>query len=268
MILLLGGTSDAVDLSRLLINEGLPLIFSMATEIPVDFPESSLITVRRGCLDEAGMEAVIRDSGSTALLDATHPYAEEVTRNALKVSSKLGIRYFRLTRDTVVQEGPDVIFADSHQDAASKAVTAGGPILLTIGVRNIGLYAWIQSERSVRLVVRALPNPESIKALSDNGIARADMILEQGPFSYEDNIRVIKEFGVRTVVTKDSGSRGGVEEKVRAAQSQGCKLIVVRRPGQEDVGSFRDAPAMVKAVKSYLMTTSSKREGATSITTL
>ncbi|MFA6221591.1 MAG: precorrin-6A reductase [Desulfomonilaceae bacterium] len=268
MILLLGGTSDAIDLSRLLIKEGLPLIFSMATEIPVDLPESKLITVRRGCLDEAGMEALILNSGSIALLDATHPYAEEVTRNAIKVSRRLGIRYFRLTRDTVVPEGPDIIFADSHQDAATKALAAGGPILLTIGVRNISLYAWIQSETSVRLVVRALPNPESIKTLADNGIAPGDMILGQGPFSYEDNIRVIKEFGVRTVVTKDSGSRGGVEEKVRAAQSRGCKLIVVRRPDHEELESFSDAPEMVGAVKSYLTTTSSKREGATPVTRL
>ena len=59
MILLLGGTSDSIEVAGLLLNEGLPMIFSMATEAPMGLPESPLIVIRRGQLDQKGMEKSI-----------------------------------------------------------------------------------------------------------------------------------------------------------------------------------------------------------------
>ena len=86
MILLLGGTSDSIEVARLLVNEGLPMIFSMATDTPMDLPESPLVVIRRGPLNQVGMEESISNDNINVIIDATHPYAVEVTRNALAVS--------------------------------------------------------------------------------------------------------------------------------------------------------------------------------------
>ena len=56
----------------------------------------------------------------------------------------------------------------------------------------------------------------------------------QGPFREELNRALIHQFQIRWLVTKDGGSAGGFEEKIRAARSSGCGIIVIRRP--EDRG--------------------------------
>ncbi len=268
MILLLGGTSDSIEIVKLLINEGLPMIFSMATGTPMDLPESPLVIVRRGALDQAGMEESISQDKINILIDATHPYAAEVTRNALAVAKKREVRYFRLNRKPVVKDGPNILFAKDHEDAARKSVILGGTILATVGIRNLSVYASICSRNDPLLIVRALPNQDSLKTLESMGIPPENRIIGQGPFSYEDNVRAIRQFGVKTLITKDSGTRGGTEEKIRAAQDEGCKIIVVQRPPSDETVSFSEPQELVDAVKGYLTTMSSKSEGITSITML
>ncbi len=269
MILLLGGTSDSVEILKLLVDEAFPVIFSMATQTPMDLPASRLITLRRGAMDEAEMENSIASDKIDVLIDATHPYAAEVTRNARRVSLKTGVRYFRLTRKPVVTSSSGIILAKDHADAALKALQLGGTILATIGIRNLGVYASMCNGSGSKLIVRALPTVDSLKVLKGLGIPVENTITGQGPFSYEDNVRAIRQFGVRTLITKDSGTRGGTEEKIRAAQDEGCNVIVVQRPSSDDVaGSFPEPQALVKAVKDYLMTMSSNREGVTSRTRL
>lgn len=268
MILLLGGTSDSIEVARLLINEGLPMIFSMATDTPMDLPESSLVVIRRGPLDQAGMGKSISEDNTNVIIDATHPYAVEVTRNAVAASLATGAQYFRLNRKTVVKNHPNVIFAENHEDAARKAISLGGTILAAIGIRNLATYVSMCHENGPRLIVRALPNKDSLKILEDLGIPEGNRIIGQGPFSYEDNVTAIKEFGVMTLVTKDSGTRGGTEEKIQAALDQECKIVVVQRPPSDETLSFSEPMELVKAVKAYLMTMSSKREGVASETRL
>ena len=268
MILLLGGTSDSIEVARLLVNEGLPMIFSMATDTPMDLPESSLVVIRRGPLDQAGMGKSISKDNTNVIIDATHPYAVEVTRNALAASRATGARYFRLNRKTVVKQHPNIIFAENHEEAARKAVSLGGTILVATGIRNLATYVPMCRWNRPRLIVRALPNKDSIKILKGLGIPEENWIIGQGPFSYEDNVAAIKEFGVRILVTKDSGTRGGTEDKIQAALDQRCKIVVVQRPPSDEAPSFSEPMELVNALKDYLMTMSSKREGVASKTRL
>lgn len=268
MILLLGGTSDSIEIARLLVNEGLPTIFSMVTQAFMNLPQTPLLIVRRGAMDQTTMIESIVNNKIDALVDATHPYATEVTRNAVDASRKTGVQYFRLTRKPVVDGLANVIFAKDHQEAARKAVNIGGLILLTIGVRNLEIYSSICSKAGLPFVVRALPNESSLKILKDLGIPSENTITGLGPFSYEHNVRTIRQFGVKTLITKDSGTRGGTVEKIRAAQDEGCNIIVVKRPPSDATRSFDEPQRLVNAVKNYLITISSKREGVASRTML
>ncbi|MGC8658979.1 MAG: precorrin-6A reductase [Desulfomonilaceae bacterium] len=269
MILLLGGTSDSVEMLKLLIDEGFQVIFSMATQTPMELPGSRLVRVRRGAMNEDDMEQAVIYEKVDILIDATHPYAAEVTRNARKVSAKTSIRYFRLTRTPVVTNFANVILAKDHVDAAKRALQLGGNILVTIGIRNLDVYVSVCKGHDSKLIVRALPNHDSLQALSNLGVPAANIITAKGPFSYEDNVRAIREFGIKTLVTKDSGTRGGTEEKIRAAQDEGCNVIVVQRPALDDAtGSFSEPQELLFAVRDYLTTMSSNREGAASRTIL
>ncbi|MCX5873535.1 MAG: precorrin-6A reductase [Deltaproteobacteria bacterium] len=268
MILLLGGTSESIEIARLLVDAGFSTLLSMATDMSMNLPESPLLTVRRGPLDQRGMEEVCLNNGIKMLVDATHPYAGDVTGNAILVCRKLHIEYLRLSRKPVVQEGRNIIFVKDHAVAALKAVSLGGTILATIGIRRLGVYVSMCSKYNVKLIVRALPSEDSRKMLCNLGVPPEDTIIGRGPFSFEDNLLAIRRFGVKTLVTKDSGIRGGTEQKVRAAEQEGCSIIVVQRPHAEVSEAFSEPLDLFNAVKDYFTTMSSNKEGVTSMTML
>ena len=65
------------------------------------------------------------------------------------------------------------------------------------------------------------------------GYKPQNIIAMQGPFSYAMNVETIRQFGIRFLVTKDSGDVGGVSEKLRAAADMGVRVIFIERPGIE-----------------------------------
>ena len=268
MILLLGGTSESVDTAKLLVDHGFQFIFSMASEIPMSLPESSLLTLTRGVMDNTAMESLIHESMIAAVVDATHPYAVEATKNAMRACKNTGVRYFRLSRRSSVPDGSNIIGAKDHEEAANKAGDVGRTVLSTIGVRNLGVYVSVCSARGIRLIVRALGNVESLNAIKSLGVPDQNIITGKGPFSFEENITAIRRFGVGTLVTKDSGVRGGTDEKIRAAIHEKCLVILVQRPEPQGGEVFLEPSELVSSLKNYLGATSSKRDGVTSITIL
>jgi precorrin-6x reductase len=117
--------------------------------------------------------------------------------------------------------------------------------------------------------VRALPNEESLNIIKSFGIPEENIITGKGPFSFEENVRAIRNFGVDAVVTKDSGVRGGTDEKIRAAIHEGCIVILVQRPEQKQAAEvFTEPSELLKSLINYLGTMSSKSDGVTSITML
>ena len=251
-ILLFGGTSDSLDVLHRLTEKGLSVVVSLATDTPMNFPDSPLVMVRRGPLDLPGMITIIKKHRVTLIIDATHPYATQVTANARKASSETGIPFFRLQRAASVDSKAGVIFAKDHADAAQKAADLGGPVLLTIGVKHLAVYASVCRKRACALVVRTLPNPKTLELAKQLGIPEKHIIMGFGPFTYSDNIAAIRKFGVRTLVTKDSGIQGGTDQKIKAAQAEGCQIIVVQRPAIDEAGAYSDPQALVEAVHTCL----------------
>jgi precorrin-6A/cobalt-precorrin-6A reductase len=268
MILLLGGTSESVDTAKLLVDHGFQFIFSMASEIPMSLPESSLLTVTRGVMDNTAMESLIHESMIVAVVDATHPYAVEATKNAMRACRNTGVRYFRLSRRSSVPDGSNIIGAKDHEEASNKAGEAGRTVLSTIGVRNLGVYVSVCSARGIRLIVRALGNVESLNAIKSLGVQDQNIITGKGPFSFEENITAIRRFGIGTLVTKDSGVRGGTDEKIRAAIHEKCLVILVQRPEPQGGEVFLEPSELISSLRNYLGAISSKRDGVTSITIL
>ncbi|HSR13508.1 MAG TPA: precorrin-6A/cobalt-precorrin-6A reductase, partial [Thermodesulfobacteriota bacterium] len=70
----------------------------------------------------------------------------------------------------------------------------------------------------------------------------------RGPFSVDENRRAIREYGIGTLVTKDSGAMGGVPEKLEAARLENCRVVVVKR-SQDLKGTFESTADLIEAVK-------------------
>jgi precorrin-6A/cobalt-precorrin-6A reductase len=249
MILLLGGTAETGALAGALAAAGYRVLVSTATEIPLECGHMAGVTRRSGPLDEQGMARVIMEYGIRAVVDCTHPYAEGAGATARAAAAAADIPYFTLIRPAGISDDGDVVFADDHREAAEKAFSFGRPVLLTTGSRNLEPYVQASGETGVALVVRVLPEDASLKACAEAGILPRNVVTGRGPFSVEENRRVIREFGIGVLVTKDGGAAGGVREKVEAAEAEGCRIVALRRPLRPAHGVFEGPSELVEAVK-------------------
>jgi precorrin-6A/cobalt-precorrin-6A reductase len=243
MILLLGGTSETVAIAEALVAKGHAMLVSTATTMPLrgQLPEG--VRTRNGMLDEQGIENLIRSEKITAVVDATHPYAEAVSQNAWQACQATGVRYLAYERPCASLESAYRV--PNHQSAAKQAFSFGKPVFLTIGVRNLAPYIAEARRHGIALKARVLNHPDSVAACHDAGLSEREILCADGPFTVEENSSHMKGFGV--LVTKDSGEAGGVDTKVEAARQSGCEVVVIERPKRPMPG-YTSVEALVQAI--------------------
>ena len=233
-IAVFSGTSDGRKIASMLSEEfsrtrpGTTVSEYVATDYGRDLAgEESGIDVRSGRLNENEME---RELGDVCLvIDATHPFATEVTMNIREASEKLGIRYLRLLREETMTEDGVTLVADT-EEAAEYLSGREGNVLLTTGSKELHKYSKAGPER---LFARVLPLESSITQARDAGIPVKNIIGMQGPFTDDFNRALIRFYNIDIMVTKDSGAEGGFDDKIRAARESGVECVVIRRPGEE-----------------------------------
>ena len=169
-----------------------------------------------------------------SVVDATHPYASEVTENIKNACSKTGLSYVRVLR-------PNDDNADgfprypSIADCCSALNKTDSNILLTTGSKELAAYCENVSDDVLkRTYVRVLPSVESLEKCLEAGIEKTHIIGMHGPFSKEMNIALIRQYGIKHLVTKDSGEAGGFEEKISAAKEEGITAHIIERPNTEE----------------------------------
>lgn len=188
------------------------------------------LRVRVGRLDTAQMALLLADGGFGAVIDATHPYAVEVSRNIRAACAAAQVRCVRLLR----RESGAAGFGrfGTLAEAVAAAGRCPGNLLATTGSKEIGLYAAVPEFRS-RVFARVLPVGGSIEACRAAGLDDAHIIAARGPFSTAQNLRDLRAHEIRLLVTKDGGGAGGFAEKLEAAKVCGVRVFVVRRPPDE-----------------------------------
>jgi precorrin-6Y C5,15-methyltransferase (decarboxylating) len=209
--------------------------------------------VRTGRMTALAMYDMIK-AEAEKVFDATHPYAADVSHNILTACLAADKEYVRILRDTDSELFP--ADAEIHEfENASACVAAlaetGGNILLTTGSKELGIYAADEDVRS-RLYVRVLPSQESIALCEQAGLSGRHIIAMQGPFSMETDLALIKQFGIKTLVTKSSGSAGGAPDKIRAAAEAGIPVYMIGRPSEETGLSVNEALAKHFGIRSRM----------------
>lgn len=230
MILILGGTSETRPIAvtcRLL---GHPVMVSTATDAALDVGEDCGVERRCGRLDHEGLGDLIRQRGITHLIDATHPYAVEVSRMAKAVTDQVGITYQRYQRPASSELPGSIIRVQNHQEAAEKACTPGARVFLTTGSRNLLPYVAAAADVNCDICARVLNNDESLKACRQAGLKSHQLITARGPFDRSTNLRQLRDFDATVLVTKDGGDAAAMVEKCSAAEEAGCTIILISRP--------------------------------------
>lgn len=236
------GTTEGRKLSGMLDAAGIPHTVCVATEYGSEvMPYEASATVRVGRMDEVRMEEYLAGEGfekGDIIVDATHPYAKDVSANIRAAADKLSCRLIRISRAAdpgcIAGEGDDLRFYGSIEEFAHFADGCEGNILLTTGSGTLDRYCKAVSEQTLlRTYVRVLPAIESLKICEDLGIEKSRIVAMQGPFSHEMNRAILLQYGISHMLTKDSGAAGGFAEKISAAKELGIKVHVISRPEGE-----------------------------------
>jgi precorrin-6A/cobalt-precorrin-6A reductase len=232
-ILLFGGTTEGREMAVALAERGFLVTVSVATQYGEEvLPCQNGITPHVGRMNREQMEAFLSAGKFDGVVDATHPYAQVVSREAQEAAKNQGVFYYRLCREQGAVDDRCITFSSVSQAVDGLAHTQGN-ILLAIGSKELKEFVRLP-EFSKRCWARVLPSLESIQLCMDAGLSMSHIIAMQGPFSQEMNTATLRQIDARYLVTKESGRTGGFEEKQQAALQAGAKTVVILRP--EDRG--------------------------------
>lgn len=250
MILVLAGTKDGRDLITLLAELGYPVLASVFSDYGRDLIQNPNVIIHTGPLDDGGLTTLIQDHQIRILVDASHPYAVNVSQNAMLACQHTGIHYLRYERPTVpmpIYEGLHIV-TDYHQ-AAEVAATLGKTIFLTTGSRHLKLFKDAVCLQKHRLIARVLPESSVLIECQNHGFSPKDIVAMQGPFSHELNMVLFKEYQAEVIITKNSGQVGGSDTKITAAVALGLSLVVIDRPMIQYTQIFYTITDVIQFVK-------------------
>lgn len=231
----MGGTAESRQILARLIAKGHRVYFTTANKYALSPEEanafSSHLIWGAQRLDAAKMSELLSSNGIKLLIDATHPFAAEASRNAILACGRAGAKYIRFERKAVdLPDSPLIIQAADFEAAAQLACANGRRIMLTVGSKEIARFTFLAHKFGRELIVRVLPVKESIEACEKANILIKNIIAVQGPLSKEMNKAMFREYGVDLIVTKESGEMGGVHTKIVAALEDGLKVVLIQRP--------------------------------------
>lgn len=225
--LIFSGTTEGKIIWEYLKKAGAEVSLFVATDYGAQvMPAESLCDVFVGRLNQDEMTGLFLKERPTAVIDATHPYAVEVTANIKAACMSADTQYIRFLRPSVKISG--LLEFENVKSATAYLSSVTGKVLLTTGSKDLEEFTHVLDYKS-RLFPRILPAVGAVERCLALGYDAGNIICMKGPFSAELNAAMIRSVGAEYIVTKDTGVSGGFAEKVEAARMTGAKVIVINR---------------------------------------
>ena len=242
-VLILGGSHEATRLAERLAEESaFAPVLSLAgrTRNPSASPVPSRVGGFGGA---AGLAAFLRSGAFDAIVDATHPFAERMSANAIAAARETGTPLVVFSRPLWAPRPGDRWTESADAGSAARAIGAAPRrVFLTVGRLQLPAFeAAPQHEYLIRTIDPPAPPPD---------LPRHRLVLARGPFTLEDEIRLMRAERIEVLVAKNSGG-DSTSAKLDAARALGVEMILVRRPAPpeaptlhalEDVMRFLRAP--------------------------
>jgi len=229
---LIGGTSDSVAIAKLLVNAGINLVTTVATsDVLLSYSDSVL--VQKGRMDWLQMQNFCQSQNIKAVIDASHPYAVEVSQGAIATTNQLDIPYLRYERvnyqsSTKLQSSDLINELDSFETLLANNYLQNQRVLLTVGCKILPLLkSW---HHQATLFARILPKIDSLKTAMEAGFTSDRLVAIRPPINIELEKALWRQWNISLVVTKASGKAGGEDIKRQAAKDLKIPLIVIARP--------------------------------------
>ena len=244
MIWVVGGTSNATEICERLVVAGLSVVVSVTTDFGRQLSEFPGIEVVQGKLSLDGMEQLIQNYRVRLVVDASHPFAAEVSSNAMLAAEKIGVPYLRFERANTRFE--NATYVDDYEEAVAYLADKQGNILLTTGSKFVAKFIPLGVER---LYARVLSTSDSIALCEQAGLNPVNVIAMCGVGSVALNMALLKEFDIQFLVTKESGAEGGLQEKIEAANQLNAEVIIIQRPAINYPEVYSDYDLLMARIK-------------------
>ncbi|THU02020.1 cobalt-precorrin-6A reductase [Lampropedia puyangensis] len=220
-ILLLGGTSGANQLAVLLHAAQWDAVYSYAgvTRSPRLQP---LPTRVGGFGGVEGLAQYIRDQGIGCVLDATHPFAERMSRHAIAACAQTGTPLVALQRAAWQAQAGDRWHSVPDMAAAVAALPAE-PQRIFLGIGRKALAEFSAAPQH-HYVLRVIDSPDAAWPLPDT-----TCVVARGPFSLQAERSFLQAHGITWVVSKNAGAEASYA-KLEAARALGLPVVMVQRP--------------------------------------
>ena len=226
MILILGGTTEGRLAVNTLDESGSPFYYSTRG----DEQEVSLHHGIRlqGGMDAGAMEQFCQQKGIRLLVDAAHPFAEELHRNVATVGQRLQVPVIRLERIYPPRTTCPVIWCAGYDEAVKKILQSHpASLLLLTGVQSIARLAALWKDENIRCHCRILDRDSSRLLADRQGFPRERLCYyHEG----EDERIVMEQLHPEAIILKESGLSGGFKEKVEVATSLSIQVFAIQRP--------------------------------------
>ena len=243
-IILFGGTTEGRALCEVLDKKCISTLVCVATEYGESLlPAFNSVRVHAGRLDELAIKHLLESERPRLVIDATHPYAVEISKNVRAACRAVDLDCLRLLRTPLPRTGsatflhlPDLIHWLNRQT---------GTVFSTLGAKEVSALTAVDNYQN-RIWLRILPDPAGLSACLSAGFSARRIICMQGPFSKELNAAMFRETRADILITKESGKTGGFEEKAEAALECGMRVAVLSRPCEEDGLTLLDMTKLIE----------------------
>lgn len=228
-VLLFGGTTEGRILAEYLSNRHIHTYVCVATDYGEKLlPEDQYITAQAKRLTEEEIVELLEQNKFDMVLDATHPYAVVVSGNIKRACEKKKIEYIRLLREEDERTSFG-IWVNNIEEAVDYLKHTEGNILITTGSNELKEYTKLE-HFALRCYPRVLSSMSVMEKCINLGFIESHLICMQGPFIKDLNVALLTQLNASYLVTKESGSTGGFQDKITAAKETNVIPIIIGRP--------------------------------------
>ncbi len=231
-LLILGGTGEARELAKELVARGEKVTSSLAGRVARPrLPEGE---VRVGGFGgPEGLAKWLTENHITAIVDATHPFAERIGANAAEAALTTNTPLLRLARPGWTEQPGDVWhWAENLGHAAHLLPGLGERVFLTSGRQGLAAFAGLDD---LWFLIRCVDPPEPPLP------RRHEILLDRGPYEVSAERALMLRHDVQVLVTKDSGG-AMTTAKLAAARELGLPVVVVQRPIGPETAAVATVP--------------------------
>lgn len=247
MIWVIGGTKDSRNFLEKYIDYDKNIIVSTATEYGGKLLENLDVKISSEKMDKAAMHDFVRKNKIKKIIDTSHPYAFEVSINAMEVAMESNITYYRFEREIVDLLPKKYSKFETMEELLKYVENLNGNILVTLGSNNVPLFKNIKNLANIYF--RILPKWDMVKRCEDNNILPKNIIAMQGPFTEAINIAMIEQLNIKYLITKKAGDTGGEREKVFACDKTDVEIIYLEKKEIEYKNCYSDIDELIEVLR-------------------